>query len=207
MVGDIRQDDLATEIQPAAYVPYAQIAWFHTMYVIARTQIDAATMVAPIRRAIRKVDANIPFDGVSTMDSRIDASLSRPRFHSFLLVIFAAMSLLIAASGIYATMLHSVRRRTREFAIRIALGARTTSVLNLVIRESMLLTGIGIAVGLLGAAALSRIIASLVFGVGGLDPLAGAVAVVAILIAALLACIVPALRATRVDPNRLLRSE
>jgi len=207
IVNDIRQYDLATDAAPDVYVPHAQGAWYSRTYLIARTSNDATAMVAPIRRVIRELDSGIPFDGVSTMTNRIAASMDRPRFHAILLTLFAAMALLLAAAGIYATMLYAVGQRTREIAIRIALGARPVNVLGLVVRQGMLLTGMGIAVGLACTLALTRVIASLVFGADGTDPTALLIAVSALAISALVACCVPGFRATRLDPNHVLRAD
>jgi len=206
MVADIRQHDLATGADPNVYVPYAQGAWYGRTHLIARTRRDAAAMVAPIRRVLRELDSGIPFDGVSTMTGRISRSMDQPRFHATLLTLFAAMALLLASAGIYATMLYAVGQRTREIAIRIALGARPANVLGLVVRQGMLLTAMGVAVGLACTLALTRVIASLVFEAAGTDPAALLIAVSVLAIAALLACCVPGLRATRLDPNHVLRA-
>jgi predicted permease len=207
VVNDVRQYDVSTSVQPQLYVPYSQHAWFGWNQVLARTRADASTLVEPIRRAIREVDSNIAFDSVNTMAAVMASSLSTPRFHALLFSAFAGMALLLAAAGIYSTMLFMVGRRTREMAIRVALGARPARVIGLVIRQGMLFTGIGIVIGLVCTLALTRIIASLMFDVGGADPTSIASATSVLVGAALLACYVPARRAARIDPNRILRSD
>jgi putative ABC transport system permease protein len=141
------------------------------------------------------------------MSGRISASLSAPRVNAFLLTVFAGMALLLAAAGIYATMLYAVGQRSREVAVRVAIGARPFDVVSLVVRQGMGLALAGVTIGLAGTLALSRTLRGLVFGVATTDPptlLAGAGVLLTV---ALVACLVPARSATRVDPMAALKSE
>jgi len=207
VVNDIHQASLASPTHREFYLPYAQNAWIGRTHLVVRTQAPAGQMAGPLRQALWELDPNLPFGGVVAMRDRIAASLHLPRFRMLLMGSFAGMALLLAATGLYGTLLYLVGQRTRELAIRIALGARRSNVLRLVIGQGMGLTLIGIAIGLGGAFAASRSLARFVFGVTTTDP-ETFVAVSATLAAvALVSCLIPALRATRIDPMAILRNE
>ena len=206
VTGDVRHHGLGEPSQPEVYVPYAQ-ASVETMVMILRTSGDAAALAEPARRAIWRLDPNLPLDDAGTVESLLDASVAEPRFRALVLNGFALLALVLAAVGIYGLISHSVEQRTRETGVRIALGARPRDVLGRVVAEGLTYTVLGAAVGLVGAWALGRVISGFLFGVDQLDPLTfSGVAALMILVAAL-ASYVPARRAARVDPVEALRGE
>lgn len=208
VVGDVKHFGLDLPELPALYSPYPQAdPWKRWMTIVARTQAGPATMSQAIKGQIWKVDSQLPVSKVKTMNEVAAASFAARRFNMLLLGIFAALALVLAAVGIYGVMSYAVTQRTQEIGIRMALGARATDVLGLIIRNGMTLALVGIAIGLAGAAALTRLLATLLFGVTPTDTLTF-VAVSALLIfVALLACYIPARRATKVDPLVALRYE
>jgi putative ABC transport system permease protein len=160
-----------------------------------------------VKQEIWKADSQLPVSKVKTMNDVAAASFAARRFNMLLLAIFAGLALVLAAVGIYGVMSYTVTQRTQEIGIRMALGARTTDVLNLIIRNGMTLTLLGVVIGLAGAFALTRLLTTLLFGVKPTDkPTFVAVSAVLILVA-LLACYLPARRATKVDPLVALRYE
>jgi putative ABC transport system permease protein len=203
IVQDVKQYGLD---QPGATAMYETLAQFPTTAVtlVVRTAVDPSTMVAAIRREILALDPDQAVFNIATMDQLVADSMSLRRFSMVLLGLFAALALLLAAVGIYGVLAQSVSQRTHEIGIRMALGAQTRDVLKLVVRQGMSLTVAGIAVGLLGAFALTRLLASLLFGIGATDPhtfiwipvLLGAVS--------FLACFIPARRAAKLDPVKAL---
>ena len=205
------QEDL-----PTLYEPYSQLdlpaAGFGEFRapgtsLALRTSLRPTSLSTAIAQAVHQVDSGIPIADVLTMEQVMDESLSPQRFNMFLLGTFAAVALLLAAIGIYSVLAYSVRRRTAEIGIRMALGAQIRDVLVLILREGMGLVLAGIALGLVGALALSRFLRSLVFGVGTTDiPTFFAVAALLSIIA-LVACYLPARRALRIDPIIALREE
>jgi putative ABC transport system permease protein len=175
--------------------------------IAVRTGGDPASMTTSIAAVIQSVDSDLPMDQVRTMDQIVDTALQGDRFATVLFAIFAAIALLLAAIGIYSVMSFVVSQRTQEIGLRMALGASTTRVLLLFLREGMRQALLGLGLGLLGTFAVGQVLKSVLFGVTVLDPVAlGAVAVI-LLLSALLACYVPARRATRVDPMVALRYE
>ena len=208
VVGDVKHFGLDLPEQPALYTPYTQISpWKRWMSIAARTQGDAAGTAQALKQEIWKVDSQLPVTKVETMSEVAANSFAARRFNMSLLSLFAGLALALAAIGIYGVMSNAVTQRTQEIGIRLALGASTMDVLKLIIRNGMTLVVIAVAVGLAGAFALTRLMTSLLFGVTPTDSLT-IVAVSAILIGvALLACFIPARRATKVDPLVALRYE
>ena len=188
------------------YTPHAQDAW-QSMVLVAKTKVEPAAMAAPIRQQVLSIDKDQPVFDVKTMWEVRAISLALFSFSSVMLSIFAGLALLLAAIGIYGVMFYSVTQRTQEIGIRMALGARTTDVLKLVVRNGMSLALIGVIAGLAGAFALTRLLASLLFGVTPTDVVTFSVVTVGLLMIALLACYIPARRATKVDPLVALRYE
>jgi putative ABC transport system permease protein len=175
--------------------------------LLVRTESAPASAAAVVQRAIRDVDADLGAYGVQTMETIVDQAVAEPKLNSLLLWVFAAIALLLSAVGVYGVMSYTVAQRTREFAIRMAIGAEARTVFGMVTREALAVALIGVAIGVGGALLLGRTLASLLYGVVPSDgsTLAGAAAVV--LIVAMLACWRPAWRATRVDPMTVLRTE
>jgi predicted permease len=176
-------------------------------YLIARTTGDPASLATPLRQAVRAIDPNQPVYELTPLDQLVAASLGPRRFAVTLLGFFAAMALLMAALGLYGVVSYSVTQRTPEFGIRMALGAQPGQVLSLVIKHGMKLVGFGVLIGLVIALGLARLLSSQLFGVSAFEPITFAVMALALLLVALLACFIPARRATLVDPVVALRYE
>lgn len=208
VVGDVKHFGLDLPEQPALYTPYTQInPWKRWMSVVARTQSDPGAMTQAVKQQIWKVDSQLPITEVKTMAEVSAASFAARRFNMLLLAIFAGLALVLAAVGIYGVMSYAVTQRTQEIGIRMALGARATDVLKLIIKNGMTLTLLGVAIGVAGAIALTRLLSTLLFGVTPTDkPTFIAVSAVLVLVS-LLACYIPARRATKVDPLIALRYE
>jgi putative ABC transport system permease protein len=206
VISDAKEYSAEKEPPITVYYPFEQVA-ARSMYLVIRTEPDPLTMTAAITKEIQGVDPAQPVFDVKSVDQRLYDSLARRRFSMFLLTVFAVVALILAAIGIYGVMAYSVSHRTREIGIRVALGAQPRDVLSLVIRQGIILTLTGALAGLIVALGLTRLMSSLLFGVGAMDPLTF-VGVAALLITvALLACLIPARRATKVDPIVALRYE
>jgi ABC-type antimicrobial peptide transport system permease subunit len=174
--------------------------------VVLRTSVDPASVTGAVRAALREIDPNIVVFNVAPMTDRVAAMSSQAQFTTWLMGLFAAVALLLAVVGIYGVMSYLIAQRTREFGIRLALGATPRAILGLVFGAGLRLVVLGVAIGIGAAALLSRSLESQLFGVSTLD-VSGLAAVVLLAITTLLACLVPAFRATRVDPNDALRAE
>jgi predicted permease len=206
VVGGVKQYALDTDSRVTIYYPHGQNP-SGTMYVAARTPGDAGVLAASLAREARAVEPNVAVFDVKTMGQRLSESLARRRFAMLALGLFALAALVLAAVGIYGVMSYTVAQRTREIGVRVALGASRRDVLGLVLKRGMLLALVGIGAGLAGALALTRVLSSLLFGVSASDPLTYAAIALLLAAAALLACYVPARRATKVDPMVALRYE
>jgi len=205
VVGDIRHQRLSEESRPAYFVPYAQ-GLISPLSLVVRTN-NTTGIVEDIRRTLARKDPELALYDVRTMDEYVATSVATPRFQTLLLALFAAVGLTLTAIGLYGVMAYGVAQRTREFGIRLALGARPAEVLGLVLRSALALIAAGLIVGVVAGAFATRLLASALYGVSPLDPATFA-AVAAMLIAvALVASYVPARRATRVDPIAAIRSE
>ena len=207
IVGDTKQGGLDnSESLEQMYVPAAQVP-FAANSILVRTAIGPADTISAITRAVHEIDRQQPVVGAMTLEALIAASYSDRRANMLLLVAFAALALLLAAAGIYGVLSYTVRRRLREIGIRLALGAKVVDVLWMVLSEGMRPTLVGIAIGIVGALALGRLVSSMLYGVRPTDgPTMAAVAAL-LAVTALLACIVPAYRAIRVHPLDVLRDE
>ncbi|HEV7747777.1 MAG TPA: ABC transporter permease [Pyrinomonadaceae bacterium] len=208
VVGDVKHFGLDLPELPALYSPYTQInPWKRWMTIAARTQSNPEGMAQAVKQQIWKIDSQLPLTKVKTMNEVSAASFAARRFNMLLLGIFAGLALVLAAVGIYGVMSYAVTQRTQEIGIRMALGARAGDVLRLVIKNGMTLTLLGVAIGIAGAFALTRLLTTLLFGVTPTDkPTFVAVSVVLIVVA-FVACYLPARRATKVDPLVALRYE
>ena len=202
VVGDVKQFGLDSELSNDEYFPYIGPA-----YMVVHTRGDAASLGGAVRRAIHDVDSELPVEDVRTMEQIVTESARGRRWTLVLLGAFAALALGLALVGIYGVMAWSVARRTREIGIRVALGAEPGRVARLVLGEGVKLCTMGAAIGLIGAIGLRRLLASLVFDVSTADPWVYAAVIALMTTVAIMACYVPARRASRVDPLEALRTE
>jgi putative ABC transport system permease protein len=206
VVGHVRHSQLDAESKGALYFPYAQHrAFMITLVVRGSRSPEQLSGVVP--REVAALDKDVPVYETRTMNDRLLASLTPQRLSAYLIAVFAGVALLLAALGIYGVMSHSVSQRTNEIGIRLALGAQASDVLKLVLRQGLLLALGGVAVGLLGALALTRLLSKLLFGVSATDPLTFASVPLLLLAVALVACWHPARRAARVNPLIALKNE
>jgi len=190
------------------FMPYETFGGdFDRLLVTVRGSADAAALVPLLRQAIWDVDRTVPADDIATMETLIRDSLAGPRFYGTLMGAFAGLALLLAAAGIYASMLYSVRQRTREMGIRIALGAATTDISRMVVGDATRLAAVGLLLGGLGAFALARSLGALLFGIGPTDPVAFTVAATVLALTVVFSAWIPARRAGRADPVTVLRAD
>ena len=206
VVGDVRHFSLGEAPEPQIYVPHGQSAW-PSMHVLVRGAGDAATMAPAVRAAVKALDPEIPVPPIESLDSVARSALAQPRLQTTLLALFAGVALAVACLGLYGLVAYSVACRTREIGVRLALGAGRREVVRLVVGEGMGLTLLGLGLGLCGAAAAARVLSSLLFGTGPLDPLALTAASGLLALVALLACWLPARSASRIDPLAAMRAE
>jgi putative ABC transport system permease protein len=208
VVGDVRQGGLGAEPVPEVYLSYLQdpFAWPY-LTMLVHTSVDPMKLVASIQSAIWSVEKDLPITSIKTMEQIRSHSIAQPRLTALLLSVFAALALILAAVGIYGVMAYSVTQRTHEMGLRMALGARASDVLALVVGQGMLLAGAGIVLGLAGAFAMTRVLEKFLWGVRPTDTFTFIVVSLLLVAVALLASYLPARRATRVDPMVALRYE
>jgi putative ABC transport system permease protein len=206
VVGDVRNTALNQDPVAATYISaaYRQLP---LMDVVVRTDGNPNAAIAGVRQKLRELDSDLPMASVRSMQEWISTSAAQPRLNSALLEVFSVVALLIAAIGIYGVLSYSVNQRTREIGVRVALGAQRGDVVRLVAREGMMIALAGIGAGLVAAFAISRVIASLLYGIQAHDLTTFAGVAVVLLFVAAIACYVPAIRATRIDPIVALRYE
>ena len=207
IVGDVRGFALEEPPQPTMYWPVAQIRATPSLAIVVRTQSDPAALASSVRDAISEIDRAQPIYDMQPLDELVAKSLGQRRFTLTLMVLFGVIALVLSAIGIYGVMAFAVTQRTQEIGIRMALGASAIDVLKMVVGSGMFLAAIGVAVGLIGAFAVTRLMASLLFGVSPTDFVTFGLVTAGLLIVALLACYIPARRATKVDPLVALRYE
>ncbi|HEX8459368.1 MAG TPA: ABC transporter permease [Pyrinomonadaceae bacterium] len=202
---DVRQFELVADPKPQMYLPYVQAEFFAPNDLVISTDLEPLSLAASVRRTVLEVDKDQPISDIRTMEDIVSESVARQRFSMLLLGIFAALALVLAAVGIYGVMSYSVAQRTREFGIRMALGARRSDVLRLAVGQGVKLVLIGIAIGLGAAFILTRVMSSLLFGVSATDPLTFITISLVLTGVAALASFIPARRATKIDPMLALR--
>ena len=204
VAADVKNKGLAQDTQAQLYLPFAQLPWGN-MNLLVRTTVPPLTMVSAIRSQISAVDPDQPVNGIQTVEELVDTSRAQPRFTMLLLSIFSAAALALAVIGIYGVLAYSVAERKLELGIRLALGAKRGDIVRLVLRQGMVLVVAGVAIGLIAALALSRLMWSLLYKTGARDLETFALAPLAFLTIALIAGYLPARRAVEVNPVETLR--
>jgi putative ABC transport system permease protein len=210
VVGDVKYSGLDSPPGPTLYVPYNEngwALWSSQMYLVVRGNEGASEIVPAIRSQLASMDSALPLAHIRTMDQLVDESLVEQRFRTWLVSGFAALALLLSAIGIYGLISYSVSQRTREIGVRMALGAQRSSVLVLVLKEGLQVVAFGLLLGLVGSVSATRIIRSLLYSTSATDALSFVATSLTLLAVALLACYIPARRATKVDPMVALRYE
>lgn len=210
VIADVKGSSLEQSGRAEVYVPYHQYrreGWTNGLMLAVRSSTSSEKLLSGIREQVTALDADQPVTNVATMEERLSKSLAQARFSMLLLGLFAGVALLLAGVGIYGVMSYVVTQRTREVGIRMALGAQASDVLRLVVGQGMKVAFIGIGIGLIAAVALTRVMRTLLFGVSTTDPLTFTIISLLLAAVALGACLVPARRATKVDPMVALRYE
>jgi predicted permease len=210
VVGDVKYSGLDSPPGPTLYVPYNESGWAmwaREMYLVVRSNEGAPEIVPAIRSQLTSMDSTLPLAQIRTMDQLLDESLVQQRFRTWLVSGFAALALLLSAIGIYGLISYSVSQRTREIGVRMALGAQRSSVLFLVLREGLQVLAFGLLLGLVGSVSATRIIRSLLYSTSATDALSFIATSFTLIAVALVACYIPARRATKVDPMVALRYE
>jgi predicted permease len=206
VVGDVKYEAVENAVEPEVYASYLQYP-FDSTFLAVRASGDAASVYPVVRQAVAELDRDLPLSSVMPMQARVAAATSRTRFNAELLGVFAGLAALLAGVGIYGVISYSVAARTREIGIRMALGAAAGTVLRSVALEGVALAALGVAIGIPAALAATRVLANLLFQVKPGDPATLAAISALLVLVALLATLVPALRAARVDPMDALRHE
>jgi predicted permease len=206
VVGNMRERGLDVDPTLAVYLPYYGSS-FSPINFVFHTGSDPTSIVPAVRSILAELDPSLPLSNIRTVDEVVGDSIAARRFNVLLLAIFAGVALLLALAGIYGVQSYSVARRTSEIGIRVAIGASPDRVLKQIVSQGMRPAIVGIVLGLAGALALSRVMASLLFGIAPQDPITYVVVAFLLAAAALISCYLPALRALRVDPVTALRQE
>ena len=206
-MGDVADQPLDRRINRASfYTPYRQFT-YATRAVFVRTSADPVAIVAAVRKAVASVAPDLPLYDLQTMEERVGGSWARHRFDAGLFTVFGAAALLLAAAGTYSVVSYAVARRTREMGIRLALGARPSAIMQLVVLEGLTFPIVGLVAGAGGALTLTPLLRASLYGIGPTDFSVFGLTTALLLGVSALACIVPALRATRADPIEALRAE
>jgi putative ABC transport system permease protein len=206
VVADVKNNDVDEAPDPTVYQPYSQNARL-TMNLVIRGSQDPTRIASAIRNEVQVLDPNLPVSNIKTVGEMFAERISPKRLMTYILAVFGLIALLLASVGIYGVMSYAVTQRTQEIGVRMALGAQAHDVLKLVIKNGMTMAFVGVAIGLAGAYALTRLLANLLFKVTPTDLVTFAGVTIALIVVALFACYVPARRATKVDPLVALRYE
>jgi putative ABC transport system permease protein len=205
-VGAVRHERLDAETRESVYLPHQQIP-VNGLALIVRAAASPESLTAAVRAKVREIDPDLPVRNVMTMENVVAESIWQPRIYTILFGVFAVVALILATVGIYGVMSYTVSTRTREFGLRMALGAGSGHLLRLILGQGMRLALFGVGVGLVGAFALTRLLKNLLFQVTATDPLSFVLVTALLTLVALAACWLPARRATKVDPLIALRYE
>jgi putative ABC transport system permease protein len=206
VTANVRSTELREEPEPELYFSARQNP-FDNVSVVVRSSVEPTSLAGSLRQIVQEVDKSVPVSDVKTMDHIVSESVTQPRFNLFLLAVFSGIALLLSVAGIYGVTAYTVSQRTHELGIRIALGAQVGDVLRMILGQGMAVIGAGIVIGLIAAFGLMRLMRSLLFGVSATDPFTFIGITVVLIAAGLLACYIPARRATKVDPLIALRYE
>jgi predicted lysophospholipase L1 biosynthesis ABC-type transport system permease subunit len=208
VVGNVLKDGFDAKPQPEVYVTLAH--GYHLrnqVSFVMRTEGEPAAQVSALRQLLRDVRPDAALDRVQPLTTSLDASVAQPRFAAWVLALFASLAMVLSAVGLYSVLAYTVSRRQRELGVRTALGASRARIVSLVCREGMAVAGAGLALGVAAAAAMSRWVQSMLFGIDAHDPLAFTLAPLLLFVVALIACLIPARRAAATDPTLALRAE
>jgi len=206
VVATVKFNSLSVPNFEELYLPLAQAPW-PTMTLLVRSQLAPQAVVASVRQKIAELDPNLAITGILSLDDVVATSVAQPRLTMQLAGVFAALALLLSAVGIYGVMAYSVVQRSREMGIRMALGAQRRDIMKLVLGDGLMLALAGVAAGGIASLFLTRLLVTLLFGVGAIDPWTLAAVISLLVGTALLACYIPARRGMRVDPLVVLREE
>ncbi len=207
VVGDAKYNGVADEVQPAFYQPLTQLVSGNVFLSIKTEAADPLSLAAAVRNQVKSLDSELPVSQVGTLEERFATAVAQPRFRTTLIALFAVLALVLASVGIYGVIAYSVTQRTHEIGVRLALGAQTGDVLKLVFKQGAVLAVIGVVIGVGASFALTGLLEKLLFNVSPTDPLIYGGIAVLLTAVALLACYLPARRATKVDPLVALRYE
>ena len=206
VVGDIRDVQLDADPEPLMFLPYREVS-VPGMTLVIRAAGAPSSVAAAVRREIQAADRQLPLPEISSISENRAAAVAEPRFRMLLLGGFAAAALLLATLGVYGVMAFAVTQRTREIGVRIALGAHARRVFALVLKQGMVLAGLGLLLGLTGALALTRVLQSLLFGISATDPVVLIAVAILLGVVTMIGAYLPARRAARIDPAIALREE
>ncbi len=207
VVGNVRRDATDREESPIQYLPASQLSAWCCLITVARTAVDPMSLEPEVRNLVASMDRDIPVTDVHTMHDLIGMQLAQPRFAMVLLGVFAALALVLTVVGLYGVMAYSVARRTREIGVRLALGARRGTVMQMVLRQAAVLVGIGMAIGIAATLASASVLRSMLYGTAERNPLVLALVCAVVAVAGFLAAYLPAQRASSIEPMQALRSE
>ena len=207
VVKDVRQNDFLAAPKMQMYMSYRQLKFLAPNALVVRTSVEPMSLATALRNAVWAVDKDQPVSNIDTMEHIVAGAVARQRFSTMLLGVFAGLALMLAAVGIYGVTSYSVAQQTREIGIRMALGAQRSDVLKMTVKQGLKLVVMGVAIGLVAAFVLTRVMASLLFGVSATDPVTFVSISLVLMGVAMLASYIPALRATKVDPMVALRAQ